>query len=186
VAVLDPKNLLVSVDWRVRERFQALAKAFEAQTGLRLQVRSARRSCAEQAEQYGIGRTYNLDKPVVTHARGCQSWHVLGRAIDADIVDAAGKLKGDCKLYGIAGQIWEQQLQGIWGGRFGGFGECGDAGHFEWHPDVKLSELCPNPDACESAVLSVASVKPGAGLAGTLLAVSVLALGAAFGYGALR
>lgn len=183
MAVLDPKNRLASVDWRVRERFQALAKAFESQTGLRLQVRSARRSCAEQAEQYGIGRTYNLGKPVVTHARGCQSWHVLGRAIDADIVDAAGKLKGDCKLYALAGQLWETQHQGIWGGRFGGFGECGDAGHFEWHPDVKLSELCPNPDACESVTVSIATAAPGPGLVASLLAFSA---GAFAGYLALN
>lgn len=183
MAAIDPANRLAGIDWRVRDRFLALAKAFEATTGLRLQVRSARRSCAEQAEQYGIGRTYNLDKPVVTHARGCQSWHVLGRAIDADIVDVSGKIRGDCKLYAVAGQIWEREHQGIWGGRFGGFGACGDAGHFEWHPDVKLSELCPNPNACESVTLNIASVKPGPGL---LLSLAALGLGAGLGYLALK
>lgn len=185
MAVRDPKNLLASVDWRVRERFIELGKSFERSTGMHLQVRSARRTCAEQAEQYGIGRTYNLDKPVVTHARGCQSWHVLGRAVDADIVDASGKLRGGCSSYAVAGQLWEQ-LGGSWGGRFGGFGECGDAGHFEWHPDVKLSQLCPSPDACSTATAQIASVKPGPDLAFSVLSVLALGVGASLGYLALK
>jgi hypothetical protein len=183
VAALDPQKRLSSVDWRVREHFVAMAKTFSVATGMHLQVRSARRSCAEQADLYAYGRTHHIDKPPITYARGCSSWHVLGRAIDADVVDAAGKLRGDCKLYTLAGQLWEKQHQGVWGGRFGGFGECGDAGHFEWHPDVKMADLCPSADACSTAEVQIATVKPGPSL---LLSLAALGLGSALGYLALN
>lgn len=181
MAALDPANRLAGIDWRVRERFLGLTKAFTEATGLHLQVRSAKRSCAEQDDLYNYGRTHHTDKPPITYARGCQSWHVLGRAVDADVVDGSGKLRGDCKLYTLAGELWEKRFGGVWGGRFGGFGECGDAGHFEWHPDVKLSELCPTPGACTSIVVATAS--PGPSL---LLSALALGLGVGVGYLTIR
>lgn len=184
MAVRDPKNLLAGIDWRARERFHQLASSFAQRTGLDLQVRSARRTCAEQADLYGIGRTYHLGKPPVTYARGCSSWHVLGRAVDADPVDAQGRVRGDCALYTLAGQLWEG-MGGVWGGRFGGFGGCGDAGHFEWHPDVRLSELCPDPGACETVTQQIATVKP-FGWSAAALSVAALGMGAALGYLTLK
>lgn len=156
----DPKGLLPHLDWQTRAAFLRLAAAFRQQTGLGLQVRSGRRTCAEQAEQYGIGRTYNLGSPPVTYAQGCQSWHVLGRAVDADPVDlATGKVLATCQLATVAGQLWEAQ-GGVWGGRLGGFGPCGDQGHFEWHPHLSLATACPSPAACEQVSRQIQTQAP--------------------------
>ncbi len=160
MTALDPKGLLPQVDWQTRQAFLQLARAFRQQTGLGLLVRSARRSCAEQADLYGIGRTYNLASAPVTYAQGCQSWHVVGRAIDADPVNlATGKVQASCELATIAGKLWEGQ-GGVWGGRFGGFGGCGDQGHFEWHGGVKLSQACPAGLSCEQASARVQTQDP--------------------------
>lgn len=182
--VVDPQNLLAQVSWDVRKAFQQLAAAYQAQTGLGLKVRSARRTCQEQAEQYGIGRTYNLNSATVTNAQGCQSWHVAGRAIDADPIDlGTGKLVATCEQAGIAGTIWHQ-MGGVWGGTFPGFaGPCGDQGHFEWHPGLSLSQVCPSPGACEAvsaAIQTQAPVNPWLWALGGVLCVSALwlALGA--------
>ena len=53
--VIDPTGLLAAIDWQTRAQFLKLADAFFRQTGLGLKVRSALRSCAEQADLYGIG-----------------------------------------------------------------------------------------------------------------------------------
>lgn len=157
---LDPKGLLPGIDWRTRKAFEQLQLSFYGKTGYGLKVRSGRRTCAEQAEQYGIGRTYNLGSKVVTNARGCQSWHVLGRAVDADPVHlATGKVIADCGLATVAGQLWEAQ-GGVWGGRWGGFGPCGDSGHFEWHPGLSIAQVCPNPDACETVTGRIETREP--------------------------
>lgn len=160
----DPKNLLPQVSWETREAFGRLAQAFYAQTGLGLRVRSARRTCQAQNDEYGNGRLYNTDNPPTTYAQGCQSWHVTGRAVDADPVDlAGGSVHATCELATVAGQIWEQ-LGGVWGGRFGGFGECGDQGHFEWHPGLSIASVCPDPAACEAVSTQVQTQKPGSPL----------------------
>lgn len=181
MAVLDPKGLLDGVLPVQRKRFAELARAFEKETGFDLKIRSGRRTCAEQNDLYASGRTRGGD--VVTYVRGCSSWHVLGLAVDADPVDpATGSMVGGCSVYTQAGEIWES-LDGVWGGRFPGFGACGDAGHFEWHPGVKRSELCPDPDACDEAVLAAAERFPAPGwsaakiLGSTLFAGGLLVAG---------
>lgn len=148
----DPKDRLASVTADTRESFIRLAEQFHQQTGLKLRVRSGRRTCAEQAQQWAIGRTAPGEK--VTFAKGCRSWHVLGRAVDADPVGAFPS----CDLYTIAGEIWEN-MGGRWGGRFPGFGPCGDSGHFEWHPGLSMEALCPDPDDCEAAVGALGRVQ---------------------------
>jgi hypothetical protein len=176
-AVQDPKQLLPHVEWSTRRAFLQMAARFEAQTGYVLRVRSGRRTCQEQAEQYGIGRTYNLGSPTVTGARGCQSWHVLARAVDADPVHpATGKVVASCELASVAGGIWEQ-LGGVWGGRFGGFGGCGDQGHFEWHPGLSIGQFCPDWTACEAVSRSIQTRDPVSGTAWALggFAVAFLA-----------
>lgn len=179
MAVIDLKNELAQLDWQTRDAFSELAKRFHKQTGMPLRVRSGRRSCQQQAELYGFGRTYNLDSKPVTYARGCQSWHVLGQAVDADPADpSTGKVTAatqSCTNATIAGQLWEQ-MGGTWGGRFGGFGSCGDQGHFEWHPGQKLSEVCPDPNRCEEAAFAIATERPAASW-GWALASGALVLG---------
>lgn len=159
MAVQDPGNRLPALDWQTRERFVELARAFERQTGLDLRVRSGLRSCADQRQLYGIGRTYNLGSPPVTYADGCRSWHVTGRAIDADPIDKSGNSAAACHVYTQAGELWER-LGGKWGGRFKGFGPCGDAGHFEWHPGLAIEDVCPSPAACETTVRAIATTAP--------------------------
>jgi hypothetical protein len=86
----------------------------------------------------------------VTYADGCRSWHVLGRAVDLFPLDpSTGSPLVSCNAYGELGLIWEE-MGGVWGGRFSGFGPCGDAGHFEWHPGASIEDFCPDPSACDS------------------------------------
>lgn len=160
MAIRDPDNALRALHFEARDRFVMLSRAFEAATGLDLQVRSGLRSCAQQAELYGIGRTYNLSSKPVTYARGCRSWHVLGRAVDADPVSpATGKRIGDCATYRKAGEIWEH-LGGIWGGRWAAFGPCGDSGHFEYHPGLTTEEVCPDPGRCDQIQRAIVTSDP--------------------------
>ena len=71
----------------------------------------------------------------------------MGRATDVDLLDESGRTLSDCASYTRLGEAWES-LGGVWGGRFGGFGACGDAGHLEWHPGMSISDVCPDPGKC--------------------------------------
>lgn len=115
-------------------------RLFAQRVGLPFRVRSARRSCATQNRLFEMGRS--VPGQIVTNARGCISWHVLGRAVDITI---DGGSRDD---YAVLGRRWEE-MGGVWGGRFS---EIDDVGHFEWHPGMTIEEECPNPDACETVV----------------------------------
>jgi hypothetical protein len=112
----------------------ALAK----DAGMTLVATSGRRTCAEQAWIYAEGRT--RDGTIHTDARGCQSWHVVGRAFDVDIV----KGPKDWQKLGALGR----SLGLIWGGDFKTSAHLQDYGHFEYHPGITLADICPDPDAC--------------------------------------
>lgn len=109
--------------------------------GIDAEVRSARRSCAEQNAIYDGGAG------TATTVSGCHSWHVWGRAVDLRI---PGDRLAD---YLALGEEWER-WGGVWGGRWA---TPQDPGHFEWHPDVPDihdvcprgagDEACPNPNA---------------------------------------
>lgn len=121
---------------------EALAKLFafsKNRLGKVPRLTSTKRSCAEQNALFAKGRT--SPGPLVTNARGCFSWHVLGRA--ADILLDGGTVAD----YETLGRFWES-LGGVWGGRIEGLD---DYGHFEWHPGVTIEQLCPSPDACNAA-----------------------------------
>lgn len=150
----DPRGLLRGVEYKTRRAFEQLARSFEPATGWTFKVRSGRRTCAEQADIYAYGRTHHMDKEPQTYAQGCRSWHVLGRAIDADLVDPKGKMAPGCEPYAAAGALWEK-MGGVWGGRFTGFGPCGDAGHFEWHPGLTMTQVCPDPAQCYAVEAAV-------------------------------
>lgn len=62
---------------------------------------------------------------------------------------STGRPLASCGDYSELGLIWEA-MGGTWGGRFSGFGPCGDAGHFEWHPGASIEEFCSDPSACDS------------------------------------
>ena len=130
-----PEQALARVTADCVPPFERLLKA-ATELGMQPKIRSSLRTCKEQDEQVRLG---------FSHAPGCNSWHVLGRALDLDMSPNV------CTTYQKLGELWES-WGGVWGGRFGGFGACGDSGHYEWHPGIKRSELCPNPSACESAM----------------------------------
>ena len=109
--------------------------AYGRKHGIDARVVSTRRSCAEQDAIYASGAG------VVTQAHGCISWHVWGRAADLEI-------DGPTSDYAVLGDRWKQ-MGGVWGGDF----SFKDYGHFEWHPGVKIEDVCrsqadcPDPDA---------------------------------------
>jgi peptidoglycan L-alanyl-D-glutamate endopeptidase CwlK len=101
------------------------------------EVASTRRSCAQQDSIYAQGR--ESEGPIATQAHGCQSWHVWGRAVD--LVVAGGPSE-----YAVLGDEWKR-MGGLWGGDF----SFKDFGHFEWHPDISMHELCPTGEGCPSS-----------------------------------
>lgn len=123
--------------------------------GIEARVRSAFRSCREQAEQWSIGRQPGDTRQKVTYAPGCNSWHVMGRAVDLDLYDAAtGKKFGIDEPYQRMGAI-AKSLGWQWGGEFDFY----DHGHVEWHGAYKTSDFCTDPfHACEEAYARSARV----------------------------
>jgi hypothetical protein len=121
-----------------------------AEKGYSLYVLSGLRSCAEQNAIYAQGRT--KPGPIVTQARGCVSWHVLGRAFDVGFHN----IKAALSDYRAVGELGKS-LGLIWGGDFKGFF---DGPHFEWHPGVRIQDFCPNPDDCKAAVAKSFAWRP--------------------------
>lgn len=105
--------------------------------GIRLRLTSGIRSCAQQNAIYAQGRT--TPGAIVTGAKGCQSWHVQGRAVDFEPIPRTAQ------AYAAVGAIAEQ-LGGVWGGRFS---NLQDLGHIEYHPGMTIQQVCPNPEACK-------------------------------------
>lgn len=99
--------------------------------GRGFKVTSTRRSCSEQNAIY--------DEGVATKAQGCKSWHVHGRAFDIQISPSA-----TCEAYLELGRQWER-MGGVWGGRWS------DCVHFEWHPGLTSTDVCPDQSACPAA-----------------------------------
>lgn len=143
--ILDPASVLPNIEWRTRWKIEELAKKFHGLTGLRLKIRPSggRRTCETQNKLFEQGRQDTSE--IVTNARGCQSWHVMGRAVDLDPVDASGRGRPD-EDYRRLGSLWTA-MGGFWGCHIKGFY---DPGHFEWHPGLTLKEACPNPDLCQT------------------------------------
>ncbi len=111
-----------------------LLLAHAERRGIHLVITSGKRSCAEQDALYAKGRT--APGPRVTDAKGCGSWHVLGRAVDVLVKS------GPADYAGLA-DYWKA-LGGAWGGDFKGqSASLHDVGHFEYHPGLKYaSEVC--------------------------------------------
>jgi hypothetical protein len=149
-----------------REKAEQLLEMAAAQ-GLQVRVVSTRRDCVEQARLYAQGRT--TPGTVVTNAKGCRSWHVLGRAFDIALVGNPSPADWDA-----VGAIGEG-LGLVWGKRFSG--TLNDLPHFEWHPGMTTESVCPNPDDCEGGVAT--SMGTGQGVhRRSILASAALALAA--------
>jgi len=146
--IVDQSNFLDAVYWELREKLQVLAKDYHRQTGNFLKLRSGVRTCAQQNALYAQG-------PAVTKARGCQSWHVVGRAVDLDPVTPQGTYRPDAD-YRALGASWKL-MGGYWGGDITGLY---DAGHFQWSPGLTIQGMCPNPDACTEYPIQTKSPWP--------------------------
>lgn len=105
--------------------------------GITIRLVSGKRSCAQQNALYAQGRT--APGPIVTGARGCRSWHVQGRAVDFEPQPRTQA------SYARVGAI-AVELGGVWGGQFS---NLNDIGHVEFHPGLKIEQVCPNPDDCK-------------------------------------
>lgn len=128
--MLTPTGTLDDIVPDARGKFRELLQIAE-ELGMKPAIRSAGRTCAEQLALYGQGSS-------TTQANLCRSWHVLGRAIDLNLHP------NDCATYTELGEIWED-MGGQWGGRWKQFGDCGDAGHFQYAPGAAVPEsVCPN------------------------------------------
>jgi len=107
----------------IRDDALALINAVEAELGIRLRVTQGLRSFAEQDELFAQGRT----KPgkVVTNARGGESYHNYGLAIDVCEIRGSEAI-WDCDWAGISAVAkargWE------WGGDWQSFK---DRPHFQ-------------------------------------------------------
>ncbi len=110
-------------------------------------IASGRRTCLEQNTIYAKGRT--APGVIVTSARGCQSWHVFGRAFDIDLGS-----KAKVSDYALLGEYWVK-LGGKWGGDFK------DYGHFEYHPGMTIESACPDPSRCMDTLTPVFYGFPG-------------------------
>jgi hypothetical protein len=109
--------------------------------GLSASVRSSKRDCRLQNQIYAQGRT--APGAITTYAQGCHSWHVLGRAVDITIAH------GTEADYARLAQYWKG-LGGKWGGDFPGpAAKLKDVGHYEWHPDLTIADVCLDPKACK-------------------------------------
>jgi hypothetical protein len=142
---LQVADLLSTLTPDTREKVEQLLAEAQAQYGYNLKVVSARRGCAEQAKLYAQGRT--APGKVVTNAQGCKSWHVLGRAVDIAFV-SPNPSPQDWDNLGAIGEA----LGFKWGKRFSG--TLNDLPHFEYHPGMKIEDVCPDPSDCDGGVAS--------------------------------
>jgi len=122
--------------------------------GIGVIVTHTLRTCDEQNALYAQGRTAPGNK--VTNAPGCKSWHVHGRALDLLVVEPGGAVvhNGHDPRYTKLGEI-ARTLGFKWGGDFG------DYGHFEYHPGLRMSQVCPDPSDC-SGIKRPSSTGPAA------------------------
>lgn len=137
--MFEPTGTLQDIIPAYRRDFERLVERAE-RLGLNPEVVSAGRTCADQEALARQG-------PQVTGARGCESWHTLGRAVDLRIEPPT------CENYRRLG-LWWESIGGFWGGRWTQFGPCGDAGHFHMpepgaHPGSPPG-CPPNPADCKA------------------------------------
>ena len=120
-------RLLSSLEPITEEKIRRLIAA-SAAVGLEVYVVTAYRTYPEQDALFSQGRTSPGNK--VTNARGGESWHNFGRAVDLAFEDEMGKPDWDrpmdqWKLLGAMGEMIGLE----WGGKFEGLG---DYGHFHY------------------------------------------------------
>jgi peptidoglycan hydrolase-like protein with peptidoglycan-binding domain len=84
--------------------------------GFPIKVTDAYRSFEEQDELYAIGRTKDPDKPVVTNAKGGESYHNFRVAFDVVFIDGEGGVsyEGEWDKLGRIGKLLGLEWGGDW------------------------------------------------------------------------
>jgi D-alanyl-D-alanine dipeptidase len=119
----DNREKLNAVNPLLREKALKIL-SLAAADGFQLTVTQAVRTFAEQDALFAQGRTRK--GPIVTNARGGQSWHNFGMAVDlAFVVD--GKISWDDKLYSKIGK-WASVAGLDWGGDWKKFKDLPQSG----------------------------------------------------------
>lgn len=107
-----------------------------AHAGLSLLVTQALRTWEEQDKLYAQGRT--APGPVVTNAKGGQSYHNFGLAFDIVVLDSIGKADWDTGHAGWAQAAQLGKSAGLeWGGDWKKFK---DLPHFQYTGGLKIAE----------------------------------------------
>jgi peptidoglycan L-alanyl-D-glutamate endopeptidase CwlK len=128
---IDNAEKLESVNPILAEKARNLL-ALAKTAGYQLRVIQAVRTFAEQDALYAQGRSRK--GPIVTNARGGQSWHNFGMAVDFAFI-VGGQISWEDKLYSRIGQ-WADIAGLDWGGNWHKFKDL---------PHVQLSNLAAKP-----------------------------------------
>jgi len=113
---LDPQGKLENVHPRLAEKVRAMAADLAA-VGITITVTSGMRSVSDQDDLYAQGRSF--PGTIVTNARGGQSMHNYGLAVDVDTPN-----EGNFARIGVQGQAYGLVWGGSWSSLY-------DPVHFE-------------------------------------------------------
>lgn len=124
-----------------REKIIRLLAAAPLIMGRELYIVATHRSYEDQDKLYAQGRT--AEGRIVTNARGGESWHNFGRAIDFAFEEAgtqrptwSNTTRQEQDDWRLLGQIGER-IGLSWGGRFEGLG---DFGHFHHSGNMTIDK----------------------------------------------
>ena len=112
----------------------ALKKHFQ-ERGIAVRYISGTRTYAQQDALYAQGRT--KPGPIVTKARGGESNHNFGIAVDVGLFLPDGRYLGESSYYKEIGQIVAIYPQLEWGGNW----KFVDEPHIQWRTGLTLAEM---------------------------------------------
>ncbi len=141
-SILSPltQQRLTEVHPALAARARAMAEAL-AHSGFRIQITQGLRTWEEQDALYARGRTASPigHAYIITNARGGQSYHNFGLAVDIVVLDANGKPNWDTDHPGwAAAAVAGKSLDLEWGGDWTGFK---DIPHYQYTNNLPL-ERC--------------------------------------------
>ena len=112
----------------------ALKKHFQ-ERGIAARYIAGTRTYAEQDALYAQGRT--KPGPIVTKARGGESYHNFGIAVDVGLFLPDGRYLGESSFYREIGKVVEIYSQLEWGGNW----KFVDEPHIQWNTGLTLAEM---------------------------------------------
>jgi peptidoglycan L-alanyl-D-glutamate endopeptidase CwlK len=138
--MIDPRSakviatLLLKVQPTFANLLIELKKHFQ-EKGLECKYISGTRTYAEQDALYAKGRT--APGPVVTKARGGESNHNFGIAVDVGLFTPDGKYLGSSPLYKEIGKIVKEFPTLEWGGDW----KFIDEPHIQWRTGLTMAQM---------------------------------------------